>query len=697
MSGAEEPSARPAPLRSRIAGYTRRATPARALAAVRMAGTGVIAALGQLVVDMPTGYFGALESTTIIGLAYATAMLASTGLAAVGELLGWRRARWLYAPTALVGMAFFLPALAVDVMVAGSIIAWQLLSLSLVSFPAASTTARTRRLRGDAESPYQPVVIHLLALSIFVTTLVAAFEVTELLTGRVTCLVLGGIAVPLAVGMQRHDRSFVRGVVVGLVIVAVLGALSGTLIAAIAALGVLELGLLVVMLARGPLFAELMRQFVERPALLILSSFAAIALVGAVALSLPAAAEQGRIDPLDALFTAVSATCVTGLIVVDTPTAYSPFGQAVVLLLFQVGGLGIMVLSTFATVILGGRLTLRGERALEHVLELGSPQHAYRLVRFIVTATLGLELLGAGALAICYVQHGLALDQAVWRGVFQAVSAFCNAGFSLQTDSIVMFQSDPLALGTHAALIVFGGLGFVVLAWLWSRVVRRRRSLAPVQVRVVLWTTLVLIVVGTLAYAGLEWERTLAGLSTTDRVLNAVFQSITTRTAGFNSVDFASMRPATVLFIMVFMFIGAAPGGTGGGIKITTVVVLAAAIPDILGNRRGTTLFGRVIPLATLVRAASIAVVATLTMVGALMLLLLTEDAPFLVLAFEAVSALGTVGLSLGITGSLTATGKWVIIATMFIGRIGPLTLALALGQRGRSRVQYPETRIMVG
>jgi trk system potassium uptake protein TrkH len=228
-------------------------------------------------------------------------------------------------------------------------------------------------------------------------------------------------------------------------------------------------------------------------------------------------------------------------------------------------------------------------------------------------------------------------------------------------------------------------------------VVRRTPTRPPVQVRVVVVWSAFLVTVGAIVYASLEWDRTLAGLSTSDRVLNALFQSITTRTAGFNSVDFAALRPATILMIIVFMFIGASPGGTGGGIKVTTVAVLAAAVPDIIGSRHGAMLSGRVVPAATVQRAATIAVVSVTTMVVALFLLLITEDAPFVIVAFEAVSALGTVGLSLGVTGSLTATGKWIVIATMFIGRIGPLTLALAVGRRTRAAVRYPETRIMVG
>jgi len=679
----------------RLAAIVRRASPARVLAAVRMAGTGVVAALGQLVVDMPTGYFGALEQTTIVGLVYALVMLVGTAACAGGVVLGARGIRWIYPLLVLVGLSFFLPALVTDVAVAAPTMAWLLVTLSQVAF-AETASSRRPMLPAEPLGPYLPVVVHLLLLSIFVVALVAGFEVTDVPVAKLTSVALAVLAIASAVLVLR-GRALVRWLAVSGPAVVITAVIAAELVPTLAALGVLQLGLLAIAVARGPTFAELVRQFIQRPALLTLATFAAVAVVGGVALTFPAAGEQGRIGLLDALFTAVSATCVTGLSVVDTPTAFTAFGEVVILLLIQVGGLGIMVLSTFATVILGGRLTLRGEQTLGQVLDLGSPQHAYRLVRFIVLATLGLELVGAAVLAACYLRHGLPLAEATWRGIFQAVSAFCNAGFSLQSDSVVMFQSDPIALGVHAALIVLGGLGFVVLAWLWWRVIRRDRSRASVQVRVVLGSSAALVVLGGVGYAALEWNQTLAGLAVGDRLLNAFFQSVSMRTAGFNSVDINTMRPATILLTIVLMFIGASPGGTGGGIKTTTVAVLGAAIPEIVGTRRGTTLLGRVIPTATLQRATSIAMVATVTMVLALFTLLGTEDAPFEVLAFETVSALGTVGLSLGMTANLTAIGKCVIIATMFIGRVGPLTLALALGERSRSHVAYPETRIMVG
>jgi trk system potassium uptake protein TrkH len=464
----------------------------------------------------------------------------------------------------------------------------------------------------------------------------------------------------------------------------------------LALLGLVQVGMFMLALRGGPLFTELIEQFMQRPAVLVLVTFAAIASAGAVALTFPAAAEGARITPIDALFTSMSATCVTGLAVVDTPSAFSGFGEVAILVLIQVGGLGMMVLSTFATVMLGGRLTLRGEQALGQVLELHTPGHAYRLVRFIVVATFAIEAIGALLLTWRFVEYGVELREAIWLGVFHSISAFCNAGFALQSDSVVLFQSDPFALAVIATLIILGGLGFLVLSWLWFRALQRERSRPPVQVRVVLWLSASLIVVGALGYALLEWRASLDGLSVLDKLTNALFQSVTTRTAGFNSVDVMLMQPATILMVMVLMFIGAAPGGTGGGIKVTTLAVLTAAMPEIVG-RGGATLFGRSIAPAILQRAATITVGAAMSAALALFVLLMSETAPFEVLAFEVISALGTVGLSLGLTPNLSVTGKAVIIATMFIGRVGPLTLALALSRSSPSALAYPEARIMVG
>lgn len=687
-----------------------RSHPERSLDVVRMVGIGVVSAIGQRIVDMPSGYLGATSQATAFGLVYAAAVLLGSLSCALAAVLGRRWARGLFTVLTLAAVAVFVPALGSDVAVAGAIIAWQLGMLARLL--AQVQTSGRQANRGSIE-PLRRAAAHLLLLSLFTTMLVVGFRATDTLAIQLVCLLLDVIAIAsttLVLRLERKIGRAIRVLVLASVCLLALALLSLLPLysplegfrllefeAVLAALGVTQACLLLLALREGPLFTELIQQFMRSPALLVLSTFAAIAAVGAVSLTFPVAAEGERIMPIDALFTSVSATCVTGLVVVDTPNAFTGFGEAAILLLIQVGGLGMMVLSTFATVILGGRLTLRGEQALGQVLELNSPGHAYRLVRFIISATLATEAVGALLLTWAFVRHGVELPDAIWFGVFHSVSAFCNAGFALQSDSLVMFQSDALALAVISALIIIGGIGFVVLSWLWLRAIHRERSRAPVQVRVVLWMSAALIVLGAIVYGLLEWRASLAGLPVLDKLGNALFQSVTTRTAGFNSVDITLMQPATMLVVIVMMFIGAAPGGTGGGIKVTTLAVLAAAIPDIVGTRGGATLFGRSIAPAILQRAATIAVVATMTAAVSLFLLLLSEDAPFVVLAFEVISALGTVGLSLGVTPSLSVTGKVVIIATMFIGRVGPLTLALALSRSRKAPIAYPETRIMVG
>lgn len=676
------------------------ASPDRVLDATRMVSIGITAALGQFLIDDPMGVFGASQRATVIGLGFSATMLIGSLAYAVATLVqgGAAWIRWLFGVLTVAGLTVFVPGLATDVGVAGAIVGWQLIVLTRL-VTAGEAGGKTRTLADAEVSPHRRTATHVLLLSIFVTTLVVGFRASSHVAAQLVCLGLDVIAlvgIALVLGRDRKMRRWLAALAIA-ALVGLVTIVRPGLASVLATLGLTQVVLLFIALRDGPLFHELVEQFIRRPALLVLSTFAIVAAAGAVLLTFPAAASGDRIGPLDALFTSMSATCVTGLIVVDTPVAFSPFGEAIILVLIQIGGLGMMVLSTFGTVVLGGRLTLRGEQALGHLLELGTPGHAYRLVRFIVAATLAIEGVGALLLTLSFRAHGLDTADAAWRGVFHSVSAFCNAGFALQSDSIVMFDSDVLALTVHSILIVLGGLGFVVLAWLWSRWVRRVRERPPVQVRVVLWLSVMLLIAGALLYGVLEWDASLAGLSVAEKLLNAAFQSVTMRTAGFNSVDLTLMRPATILVMITFMFIGAAPGGTGGGIKVTTLAVLAAAIPELVGSRGGATLFGRSIPVTTLQRAATIAVVAAAAACLSLFLLLISEDAPFVLLAFEVVSALGTVGLSLGVTGSLTGFGKVVILATMFIGRVGPLTLALALGSRAKPAVAYPETRIMVG
>jgi trk system potassium uptake protein len=453
------------------------------------------------------------------------------------------------------------------------------------------------------------------------------------------------------------------------------------------------------MLGRSQVFADLLQSFYTRPALLILSTFGALAGLGGLLLTFPAASATAAGVPfIDAMFTATSATCVTGLIVLDTPNAFSTLGHVIILALIQLGGLGIMVLSTFATVLLGGRLGLRGEQALEEVLDLASPGSAYELTRFIVVSTLLIEAVGAALLTLAFhFTHGMAWADALWRASFHAVSAFCNAGFALWTDSLIPFQSDALVIGVHAALIVFGGLGFTVLATLWLRLRGQQRRMS-LQTRIVLALSVGLIVGGTLLYALTEWDASLAPLGVGDKLLNAAFQSVSLRTAGFQSVDFGGLERSTILMMIVWMFIGASPGSTGGGIKTTTLAVMLAAIPALIRNQPRALLLRRTVPHDIVYRAATIMTVATMVAIAVIFLLLATHDRlSFEKAAFEAVSALATVGLTIGATPELNAAGKWMIIVTMFIGRVGPISLALALGSGRSSNITFPEARIMVG
>jgi trk system potassium uptake protein TrkH len=281
--------------------------------------------------------------------------------------------------------------------------------------------------------------------------------------------------------------------------------------------------------------------------------------------------------------------------------------------------------------------------------------------------------------------------------VFHSVSAFCNAGFALWSDSLIQFQRDAFVQGVHMALIVCGGLGFTVLAalWLQLRGTVRRQSL---QTRVVLLMSLGLVVGGAILYAMTEWDHSLRSLpSTGEKLLNALFQSISLRTAGFQTVAYDGLERSTILMMIVWMFIGASPGSTGGGIKTTTLAVMLAAIPALIRNQPRALLLRRMIPHDIVYRAATIMTVATMVAVIVIFLLLATHSLPFEKVVFEAVSALATVGLTIGATPELNAFGKWIIALTMFIGRVGPISLALALGSPRQSQITFPEAKLMVG
>ena len=438
-------------------------------------------------------------------------------------------------------------------------------------------------------------------------------------------------------------------------------------------------------------------------------SFAGLIIIGTALLMLPVAAEP-TLPPIDALFTATSATCVTGLVVVDTGSRLSLFGQWVVLILIQCGGLGIMTFSTVLILLLGGRFSLTSRTVIQDTFTHGSDTRLSSLVRHVVMFTLILETVGAALLFIRFSTM-YPLGRAWYYSVFHAISAFCNAGFSLFSESFINFKNDPLVNLTVCTLIITGGLGFLVLVELkrlfFSSRNPRRAWRLSVHSKLVLSLSFLLIIVGTMGFMLFEWRDSLADLSVPTKLISSFFQSVTTRTAGFNTLDFSKMANVTLLFCIFLMFIGAASGSTGGGIKVNTLGVLFALSRSRLRGEETTNIFRRTITQASVGRAIAVFAVSVVVINIATMALMASELGKtlheesrglFLELLFEVVSAFGTVGLSVGVTRTLSTMGKVIIILVMFIGRLGPLSIALALSRRpSRARYRYAEENVMIG
>lgn len=431
------------------------------------------------------------------------------------------------------------------------------------------------------------------------------------------------------------------------------------------------------------------------PKVLVLG-FAGLILVGTLLLNTGWAAKTG-VPPgfLTALFTATSAVCVTGLVVVDTGTYWSSFGQAVVLVLIQLGGLGIMTSATIFSILLGRHIGLKERLLIRESLSQVNVAGVVRLVRYVLLFTVFVEAFFAVALVL-----RLAKDYSwplnLWYGVFHAVSAFNNAGFDLFGDfrSITGYVSDPVLNFGIALPIIIGGLGFSVITEITVTRKWRRFSL---HAKLTLVTTAALLFAGFIAFLALEHANTLNGLSWPVKLMASFFQAVTPRTAGFNTVDIGALNPSTQLFLSILMFIGASPGSTGGGIKTTTFVLLVLTVWSLAAGREATEVFGRRIPLAQVLRAMGIFFLGVGWLSAILVVLLMTESHRFLPLLFEGISAFGTVGLSTGITPELTPVGRVIIIMTMFVGRLGPLTVAFALAERRRAAFRHPEEQIIVG
>lgn len=441
-----------------------------------------------------------------------------------------------------------------------------------------------------------------------------------------------------------------------------------------------------------------------RPVSAVVISFVGIIVVGSLLLMLPAASvTAGAMPALDAVFTSASAVCVTGLIVVDTATFFTMFGQTVILVLIQVGGLGLMTLTMFFVIFMEASASLRQQAYMRDVLNDATVDSARKTLESIIVFTLVIEAIGAVVLYISTPAE-LIIDRPRWfYSLFHSVSAFCNAGFSLWTPNLAAPLS-AFHLPTNLmvmALIVSGGLGFTVLSEIVNAarsVARRRRPRFSVQARMVFAITAVLIIAGTVGYFFLERDATLSGLSPGRRLLASAFQSVTTRTAGFNTLDTTAIVVPTALMMIALMGIGGSPGGTAGGVKTTTVGIgFLSALATARGKRR-IELLGRCIPEDTVNRAMTVLIFGASVVFMSAFVLSITEPEQDLVkLVFEEVSAFGTVGLSMGITAGLSAVGKVVIILSMFLGRVGPLTIAIALSQRVHAgKFEHPDEEVMV-
>jgi trk system potassium uptake protein TrkH len=440
---------------------------------------------------------------------------------------------------------------------------------------------------------------------------------------------------------------------------------------------------------------------IATPTRLITLSFAGAIASGTLLLRLPVSHGDQDVGVLDALFTATSAVCVTGLAVLDTGTAYSGFGQFVILLLFQLGGLGLLTFGTLLALATGRRLGVGDRLRLNEQVSGSNVGGIVGLVRSIAIVVALAEVTGALLLYSRFASTE-GVGAGAWHAVFHSVSAFNNAGFSLNSDSLMAYVDDPIVNFTVMALITVGGLGFVVITNLyqWSRRTRPR-------VRLTLHTRMVLSITGFLTAAGVsliliaEWNNdgTLGPLTAPGRVLAALFQAVTPRTAGFNTLDYGQLTTAGLLVTMLLMFIGGNPGSTAGGIKTITFYVVVLSIWSTIRGRADTAVFRRRIAQETVVRAAAIAGGAAILGGAAVTMLAVFEpDVALQSLLFETISALGTVGLSVGITSELGDPARLVLIMLMFVGRIGLLTFALALVSRERTTaLRHPAEDVVVG
>lgn len=447
-----------------------------------------------------------------------------------------------------------------------------------------------------------------------------------------------------------------------------------------------------------------MRVFKIKQTQAIVIAFAVIIAVGSILLNLPISSRDGNsIGFINALFTATSAVCVTGLVIVDTYTHWTIFGQIVILFLIQIGGLGFMTLATLFSLALRRKISFKERLLIAESLNQFSPQGMVKLIKDILLGTLFFEGLGAIILSIKFAgQFGLKVG--IYKGIFHSISAFCNAGFDLmgvngKFSSLSYYVEDPVVSITIMMLVIIGGLGFAV----WEDVYKTRNfSELRLHTKLVLVITGILLVIGFISFLALEYSnaKTLQPLSFKGKILASMFQSVTPRTAGFNTLSLPDLTNPSKLITMLLMFIGGSPGSTAGGIKTTTVGVVLFSVISVLRGSSDVNMFRKRLEIEVVFKAMAIFTLSLSIIIFTTIVLSIIGDATLLEYLFESTSAFGTVGLSLGITQTLDSIGKVAIIVTMFMGRVGVLTMGMAITlrmQRSEVKLKYPEAKVLVG
>jgi len=447
----------------------------------------------------------------------------------------------------------------------------------------------------------------------------------------------------------------------------------------------------------------------RHPAQTIAISFLIIIVLGTIFLMMSFSSTTNHSVPfIDALFTATSAVCVTGLITVDTGIQFSVWGKIIIMILIQIGGLGIMILSYFAAFVIGKRVSLEEKLALSYLLNEQDMQKMSSTIIKIIIFTLIIEIIGAALLFPNFKNAFGVGTQALFFSLFHAVSAFCNAGFSLFSNNFESYRSNVSLNLTVAFLIITGGLSFAVLSdllenfWiniksnLFSQQIRRKRL--SVNSKAVITVTTILLVSGTLIIYAFEHRNVLLGFDLKTQYLSAFFQSVTLRTAGFNTIIIGNLQTYTLFIMILFMFIGGASGSTAGGVKVNTISVIFAYIKSVVRGKEEVTLMKHSLPKELVNKSFLIIILALSTVFTVTTMLLITENFRFEQILFEVVSAFGTVGLSTGITPMLSFFGKFIIAVTMFIGRVGPLTLVIAFSQKNETyKIRLPEGNLLIG